>query len=48
MGGREVADEDCLGAVASELVGAGASDAERGVAAGYDDYFAFDATGDLC
>lgn len=41
VGGGEVAEEDGEGTMSSELVGAGATDAEGGVCASYDDYFAF-------
>ena len=44
MGGGEVADVDCAGAVVGELVGGGAADAEGGVGACDDDHFAFDST----
>jgi hypothetical protein len=37
--GGEVAEVDCEGAVAGELVGGGAADAEGGVCAGYYYYF---------
>ncbi len=43
--GAVVAEEDGLGAVAGELVGGGAADAEGAVGAGYDDDFVFDAAG---
>jgi len=43
--GAEVAEEDGVGAVAGELVGGGAADAEGAVGAGYGDDFVFDAAG---
>lgn len=43
--GVEVADVDCEGAVAGELVGAGAADAEGRVGAGDDDDFTLDSSG---
>lgn len=49
MGGQvlgvEIADVDCEGAVAGELVGAGAADAEGGVGAGDDDDETFGSSG---
>lgn len=39
-----IADVDCEGAVAGELVGAGAADAEGGIGAGDDDDGAFDSS----
>jgi hypothetical protein len=42
VGGGEVAEVDYAGAVACELVGGGATDADGGVCASYDDDFVFD------
>jgi hypothetical protein len=48
VSGGEVAEIDCAGAVACELVGGGAADANGGVCAGYDDDFVFNSPVRYC